>query len=90
MSGKLQMTTRTRFGGAHKAQLNKPLMDALAAAPDCDTCVDILQDVEASPDGGEFVEAASFPGRTVQKLDAHFRGHWKDEYELVDLSVGRP
>jgi len=28
----------------------------------------------------------SFPGRRCRRLDAHFKSHWKTEYELVDLS----
>jgi hypothetical protein len=88
MSTKLQMVTRTRFGGANKAQLNQALIGALAASEaGCDTCVEIRKDLLVNPEGGEYVEAASFPGRTVQKLDAHFRSHWREEYELVDLSV---
>jgi len=37
-------------------------------------------------DGGEYVEAASFPGRTIRTIDAHFKAHWKEDYELVHLS----
>ena len=88
MTATLQMVTRTRFGGTNKAQLNQALLRALAASvPGCDTCVEIQKDVLVNPEGGEYVEAASFPGRTVQKLDAHFKTHWKEDYELVDLSV---
>jgi len=90
MTIKLQMTTRTRFGLSNKAQLNRALLGALAAsAPDCDTCLEIQKDLVPNPEGGEYAEAASFPGRTVQRLDAHFKAHWKHEYELVDLSAKR-
>ena len=85
MAPKLQMTTSTRFGFSNKAQLNPPLLAALAASgPGCPMCGVIEKDVLATPDGGEYVEAASFPGRTVRKLDAHFRTHWKEEYEFID------
>lgn len=88
MAATLQMVTRTRFGGTNKAQLNQALLGALAASgPGCDTCVEIRKDLLENPEGGEYVEAASFPARTVQKLDAHFRSHWREEYELVDLSA---
>ena len=84
MNEKLQMLTRTRFGYSNKAQLSPALLTAVAASgPDCETCFEIQKELE----GAEFVEAASFPGRTVQKLDAHFKFHWKDGYELVDLSA---
>ena len=87
MTTKLQMMTRSRFGFSKKAQLNRALLGALAAsAPGCEACVEIQKDVLPNPEGAEYVEAASFPGRTVQKLDAHFKSHWKGEYELVDLS----
>lgn len=85
MAPKLQMATRTRFGFSKKAQLNPALVGALAvSAPACEACVEIQKDILPNDEGAEFVEAASFPGRTVQKLDAHFRSHWKDEYGLVD------
>jgi hypothetical protein len=87
MTAKLVMVTRSRFGFSKKAQLNRELIGALAAsAPGCEECVEIQKDLLATPEGGEYVEAASFPGRTVQKLDAHFKAHWKSEYELVDQS----
>lgn len=87
MNEKLQMTTRARFGAATRAQLNGALLEALAASGrTCETCLEVQTDVSVNPEGGEFVEAASFPARTVQKLDAHFRSHWKDDYERVDLS----
>jgi len=90
MDAKLQMVTRRVFGFSNKAQLNQALVDALrASAPGCETCRDIDKEVEAIPDGGEYVEAASFPGKTVQKLDAHFKFHWKTDYALVDLSGRR-
>jgi len=88
MTAKLQMVMQTRFGGTNKAQLNRALLGALAASvPGCGTCVEIQKDVVVNPEGGEYVEAASFPGRTVQRLDAHFKSHWKNDYELVDLPV---
>ena len=87
MTAKLQMVTYTRYGFSNKAQLNRALLGAMAASvPECDICVEIQKDVLVNPEGGEYVEAASFPGRTVRKLDAHFRSHWKEDYELVDLS----
>src|SRR4051812_30743080 len=77
MVATLTMSTVSRFGFASKAQLNPALLAALAdSAPHCDLCGEIQKDVLANADGGEYVEAASFPGRTVQKLDAHFKGHW--------------
>jgi len=85
MAPKLQMATRSRFGFSKKAQLNPALIAALAiSAPQCEACVEIQKDILLNPEGAEFLEAASFPGRTVQKLDAHFRSHWKEEYGLVD------
>lgn len=90
MTAKLQMLTRNRFGISNRARLNPALVEALrASGGDCETCRDIEKEVDSIPDGGEFVEAASFPGKTVQKLDAHFKSHWKAEYELVDLSGRR-
>lgn len=88
MNEKLKMVTRTRFGHSNKATLSPELLTALAASgPDCETCVEIQKELEVGAEGGEFIEAASFPGRTVQKLDAHFKFHWKDGYELVDLAL---
>ena len=87
MAPRLRMETRRVFGFSKKAHLNAALLEALRASmPVCETCRDIDKEVESIPGGGEYVEAASFPGQTVQKLDAHFKSHWKDEYELVDLS----
>jgi hypothetical protein len=87
MSAKLQMVTHRLFGFSNKARLNVALVDALhASGPGCETCRDIEKEVDSVPDGGEYIEAASFPGKTVQKLDAHFKSHWKEDYELVDLS----
>lgn len=87
---RLKMETRRKFGFSNRATLNGALLEALRASmPQCDTCRDIAQDVDTHPEGGEWVEAAAFPGRTVQKLDAHFKFHWKDRYELVDLSGRR-
>jgi hypothetical protein len=88
MTAKFVMVTRSRFGFSKKAQLNPELVGALAAsAPGCDFCIEIQKDLLATPEGGEYVEAASFPGRTVQKLDAHFKSHWKTDYELVDQAA---
>ena len=87
MSARLQMTTRRLFGFSNKARLNPALLEALRAEGSfCEICRDIDKEVDSVPEGGEYVEAASFPGKTVQKLDAHFKSHWKAEYELVDLS----
>jgi hypothetical protein len=87
---KMQMVTRKLFGFSNKAQLNGALLEGLRASmPICETCRDIEKELDATPEGGEFTEAASFPGRTVQKLDAHFKYHWKEGYELVDLSGRR-
>jgi hypothetical protein len=91
MSTKLQMITRKQFGFSNKAQLNQALIDALAASmPGCETCREIEKEIQSNPEGGEYMEAPSFPGKTVQKLDAHFKYHWKDTYELIDLANGRP
>ena len=91
MNEKLKMVTRTRFGHSNKATLSPALLTAIAASgPDCAICVEIQKEVEVSPEGAEFVEAASFPGRTVEKLNAHFKFHWKDGYELVDLALRPP
>ena len=88
MATRLQMVTRRQFGFSNKARLNPALVDALRSeGAACQTCRDIEKEVDSLPDGGEYVEAASFPGKTVQKLDAHFKSHWKGDYELVDLSV---
>jgi hypothetical protein len=86
-AARLQMTTRARFGYSNTAKLNRALVDALQASTSgCEICRDIQKDVDSHPDGGEYVEAASFPGKTIQKLDAHFKSHWNAEYELVDLT----
>ncbi|HEX7900545.1 MAG TPA: hypothetical protein VF950_22460 [Planctomycetota bacterium] len=91
MSEKLRMSTRRQFGASsNRARLNRELVDAVsAAAKICDTCREIHADLETDPEGGNFVEAASFPGATIDKLDAHFRAHWKDAYELVTGSAAR-
>ena len=87
MATRYQMVTRRQFGFSNKARLNPALVEALHSEGSiCQTCRDIEKEVDAVPEGGDYVEAASFPGKTVQKLDAHFKSHWKDEYELVDLS----
>ena len=86
MSTKLQMVTHGKFGYSNKAQLNQALVDALKASTQgCETCAEIEKEIQLNPEGGEFVEAPSFPGKTVQKLDAHFKSHWKAEYELVEM-----
>ena len=88
MAIRFQMVTRRQFGFSNKARLNPALVAALHLEGSiCQTCRDIEKEVDAVPEGGDYVEAASFPGKTVQKLDAHFKSHWKDEYELVDLAV---
>ena len=88
MTTKLQMTTQRRSGRSNVARLNPPLVEALrVSGPTCESCRDIAGQVESVPEGGEYVEAASFPGMTVQKLDAHFKSHWKDDYLFVDLSA---
>ena len=85
MSAKLQMTSIRRFGRSSMARLNPPLMDALrASGPACETCREIEREVDSNHEGGEYVETAGFPGKTVQKLDAHFKFHWKDNYQFVD------
>jgi hypothetical protein len=88
MATRFQMVTRRQFGFSNKARLNPALVAALRSEGSiCQTCRDIEKEVDAVPEGGDYVEAASFPGKTVQKLDAHFKSHWKDEYELVDLAA---
>jgi hypothetical protein len=83
---RMQMVTRRQFGFSNGAQLNQPLVDAVKASmPGCEICREIERDILSNPEGGEFTEAPSFPGTTVQKLDAHFKYHWKDDYELIDL-----
>jgi len=87
MSATLKMMTRRLFGFSNRAKLNPALVDALKASmPVCETCREIEKEIDSIPEGAEFVECASFPGKTVQKLDAHFKFHWKAEYELLDLS----
>ena len=87
MATRLQMTTRSLFGFSNRARLNPELLEALRAEGSiCEVCRDIDKEVDSVPEGGEYVEAASFPGKTIQKLDAHFKSHWKGEYELVDLT----
>jgi hypothetical protein len=87
MNDRLKMATRSRFGFSNRAQLNLPLLGALAASgAGCEVCAEIQRDVLVNPEGGEYVEAASFPGRTLRAIDAHFKAHWKDDYQLVDLS----
>jgi len=91
MSKKLQMTTSRQFGFSNGAQLNRALVDALTASmPGCETCREIEKEIQSNSEGAEYIEAPSFPGKTVQKLDAHFKYHWKEEYELIDLVTRRP
>ncbi|HLF93923.1 MAG TPA: hypothetical protein VJB14_10710 [Planctomycetota bacterium] len=87
LTARLKMVTRRKFGFSNGAQLNRPLVDALKASTEaCETCREIEKEIDATADGAEYLEAPSFPGKTVQKLDAHFKYHWKGDYELVDLS----
>jgi len=87
MTATLQMVTRRLFGFSNRAKLNSALVEALrASVKTCETCRDIEKEIDSIPEGAEFVECGSFPGKTVQKLDAHFKSHWKGEYELLDLS----
>lgn len=81
------MVERRVFGGPSRALLSRDLMAALReSGPACETCRDIAKEVEPTHEGGEYIEAASFPGQSVRKLDAHFRFHWKAGYEFVVLS----
>jgi hypothetical protein len=91
MPATLQMLSRQAFGYAKRVRLNAPLLEAVrGSAASCELCHEIERDVEPSGEGGgDFVEAATFPGRSISKLDAHFRYHWKEAYALVDSS-GRP
>ena len=90
MPATLQMVTARLFGFSNRAKLNPALVSALhASGPLCEQCREIVKEIDAIPEGAEFVECGSFPGKTVQKLDAHFKAHWKAEYELVDLSGRR-
>lgn len=87
MAAKLQMVSRRQFGLSNRARLSRSLVEALqASGPSCETCRDIEREIDTGPEGGEYVEAASFPGKTIQKLDAHFKAHWKGDYEFVELS----
>jgi len=88
MTEKLQLTAQRRPGRSAMARLNPALMSAIhASGTGCETCRDLEREVDAIPEGGEYVEAASFPGTTIQKLDAHFKAHWKDDYRFVDLGA---
>ncbi len=90
MTARLQMTTRALFGYSNTAKLNQALLDAIQASTSgCETCRTISKEVDSRPDGGEYVETAGFPGTSIPKLDAHFKSHWKGEYELVDLTGRR-
>lgn len=91
MDAKLQLITRGAFGFPGRAQLNGALMEALAAwTVECETCRLIGTDTEANAEGGEYAPSPSFPGMTIQRLDAHFKSHGKGEYGLVDRSGRRP
>lgn len=86
----LRMLTRSTFGVPRRALLNPDLMEALRASmPDCDACREIERMVDSTSEGGEYVEAASFRGMSVSRLDAHFRAHWKRDYELVIITGTR-
>lgn len=87
----LRMSTRRRFGFSNRAQLNPALLVALAeSGAHCETCREIERDIERQPEGGEYVESPGFPGRTIRVLHAHFKFHWKEEYELIDLANRSP
>ncbi len=87
MNDKLQMVTCRQFGFSNGAKLNRVLVDALTASmPVCELCTRIDKELDRTAEGAEFVESPSFPGMNVQKMDAHFKSHWKDAYELVDLA----
>ena len=84
---KFQMVTRRLFGFSNSARLNPALMEALhASIINCDVCREIVKEVDPISEGGDYVESTGFPGKTVQKLGAHFKAHWKDDFELVDLA----
>lgn len=90
MARRLQMTTHSRFGFSKKAQLNPALLAAVQESRQrCERCGEIERELQPNAEGGEFVEAASFPGGSVQKLDAHFKYHWKDDYELVETAASK-
>ena len=87
MAARLRMETRRIFGFSNKARLNAALVAALRESESrCETCQDIAREIDSTVSGGEYAESPGFPGKTIQKLDAHFKFHWKDEYELVELS----
>ena len=91
MDTKLRMVTRRQFGFSNEAQLNRALVDALTASvPACEICREISKEIESNADGAEYTEAPGFPGRTVRKIDAHFKFHWREDYELIDLVNGKP
>jgi hypothetical protein len=88
---KFRMSIQGRFGQARRARLNRELVEAVVASQTaCEACHEIHKDLDATADGAEFVESLSFPGNTVHKLDAHFKSHWKAEYEVVEASLGKP
>jgi len=89
MITKMKMVTFKQFGFSNKAQLNRALVDALnSSLQDCERCREIEKGIESNAEGAEYVEAPSFPGMTVQKLDLHFKSHWKENYEFVDVAGG--
>ncbi len=68
-----------------------PLLESNGGSDNlCETCREIEKEIELNPEGGEYIETPSFPGKTVQKLDAHFKYHWKEDYELIDQANRRP
>ena len=78
------MTTVQRFGWSNKARLNPALMEALhVSVGNCDVCREISKEIDAVPEGGDYVEAAGFPGKTIWSVSAHFKSHWKDEFEML-------
>jgi len=84
MPATLRMETRRRFGASAQARLNRELLGSLKdSAASCETCLGIVKDLETDAEGADFTEAPSFPGSTVDRLDAHFRYHWKEAYERV-------
>lgn len=87
MSNKFQMVTCRQFGFSNGAKLNPALVDAIKASmPACETCRGIEKEIEMTAEGAEYLESPGFPGWNISKLDAHFKSHWKDAYELVDLA----
>lgn len=87
----LLMRTRRRFGFSNRARLNRELVEAVvASAATCDACRDVVRDLQVDPEGGDYVEAPSFPGATIDRLDAHFKFHWDAGYQLLDGAKPQP